>query len=114
MDSILNSVKKLLGPDVTETHFDPDIIMEINSALLTCNQLAIGPDKMFHITGDTETWEDFLGPDKDSLPVATFIYLKVRLVFDPPSSSYVLTSIENQIAELEWRLNIQAEGVVDA
>lgn len=109
MDSILRSIKKLLGIEDAYTHFDSDIIMHINSVFLTLNQLGVGTDRVFQITDNSETWDEFLGDKTDQTPVQSYIYLKVRLLFDPPSTSFVINSIENQIKELEWRLNIQME-----
>lgn len=107
---ILETIKKALGLAEEYTPFDPDVIMYINSAFLNLRQLGVGPNKGFSITGYTETWEDFLGSyETDFEAVKTYIYLKVRLVFDPPSTSFVLDSINRQIAELEWRLNLQTE-----
>jgi hypothetical protein len=111
MDSILTSIKKLLGGSEEDTNFDTDIIMDINSALMSVNQLGIGPDTGFVITGKNEIWSQLLGDRKDLEGVKTYIFLKVKLMFDPPSSSFVLESINNQITEFEWRLNSQAEKI---
>lgn len=110
MDSILTSIKKMLGLSEEQTHFDPDIIMNINSVLMITNQLGIGPENGFVITGYNETWMELLGERKDLEAVKTYIYLKVRLLFDPPTSSFVTDSIERTITQFEWRLNTQAEG----
>lgn len=109
MDSILVSIKKLLGIESEYTHFDQDIIMFINSALLSLNQLGIGPTEGFSITDNTQVWTDLLGTRKDVDAVKQYIYLKVRLVFDPPTNSFLVEAINRQITELEWRLNVQAE-----
>lgn len=98
----------MLGIDEEYTHFDVDITIHINSALMFLNQIGIGPDAPFLITGDTETWADLLG-QVNVEAVKTYVYLKVKLVFDPPTSSFVLESIKNTITELEWRLNVQVE-----
>lgn len=110
MDSILNSTKKLLGILSDYDEFDTDLIININSALMILNQLGVGPKTGFRITGSTETWEDFLGERTDLEAVKTYVYLKVKLMFDPPSSSFVLSSINEQISELEYRLLLQAKG----
>lgn len=110
MESILISIKKLLGPDTEYTHFDTDIIIHINSALMSVNQLGIGPEEGFSITGVNETWDQLLQGNKKVDAVKTYIYLKVRLVFDPPVNAFVVDAIERQILELEWRLNEQREG----
>lgn len=112
MDSILISVKKSLGIEQEYTHFDPDIILHTNSALLTLNQIGIGPQIGFMISGEQETWIDLLGERQDLEAVKTFLYLKVRLIFDPPQNSFLVKAMEDQTKEIEWRLNIQAEGGV--
>lgn len=108
MDSILTSIKKLLGIQQDYTHFDADIIMHINTAFLTLSQLGIGPSKGFMIEDKEDFWEDFFTDDLEA--VKTYVYLKVKLVFDPPTSSAVMESMNRQISELEWRLNVAAES----
>lgn len=106
MESILTSIKKLLGPTADYTQFDPDIIMHINSAFMTLHQLGVGPTEGFMIKDETSTWSDYI-PDADMLKlegVKTYIYIKVKLVFDPPASSAVTESLTRQATELEWRL----------
>ena len=112
MDSILTSIKKLLGIEEDYTHFDEDIIMDINSALMVVNQLGVGPVDGFLITSKTETWLDFIGDRKDMATVKSFIHLKVKLLFDPPTSSFVLDSINRQINEFEWRINTQTDKII--
>lgn len=109
-ESILTSIKKLLGPDENYTAFDKDIIMHINSVFMVLNQLGVGPDECFMIEDDSATWADFLKDSKDLNAVITYIYLKVKLVFDPPLSSAVMEANKQTINELEWRLNVQAES----
>lgn len=112
MDSILLSVKKMLGISEEYDHFDSDLIMHINSVFLILNQLAVGPKTPFSITGEDETWNDFFS---DSTPidlVKSYTYLKVRLIFDPPTTGVLHEAMERQIQEFEWRLNTQAEGGV--
>lgn len=107
-NSILLTVKKMLGIAEEYHAFDLDIILNINSVFLNLNQLGVGPITPYQITGDEETWEDFYGDDP--IPgLQTYVYLKVRLAFDPPTNSFLVTNVEKQIAELEWRLNIQME-----
>ena len=113
MGSILNETKKLLGIEPEYTHFDQDIQISINSALMSLNQLGVGPKTGFIITGPTETWSSILGDRKDLEQVKTYVYLKTRLSFDPPSSSFTLSAYERQIQELEWRINVQAETIVE-
>lgn len=111
-ESILKTIKEALGiKDETYTIFDKDIILAINSAISTLTQLGVGPENGFNITGYDETWADLLtNSEKNKLEfVKTCIHLKTRLVFDPPSSSFVLDSIKNQISELEWRLNVAVD-----
>jgi len=110
VESILTSIKKLLGIEESFTNFDTDIIISINSALMSVQQIGIGPSNGFSITSSKEIWKDLLGDRKDLDAVKTYIYLKTRLVFDPPQNSFLVDSIKNQLTELEVRLNIQAEG----
>lgn len=109
-NSILLTIKKMLGIAEEYLAFDIDIITNINSVFLTLNQLAVGPEEPFQIMSDEETWFDFLGDDVKALPgVQTYVYLKTRLLFDPPTNSFLVDAQEKQCAEFEWRLNIQAE-----
>ncbi len=109
-ESILLSVKALLGPDADYDVFDQDIVIFINSAIATLTQLGIGPSEGFEITGEEETWEDFLGGDMRRInSVKTYIFMKVRLAFDPPASSYVLSAYEDSCKEFEWRLNVAVD-----
>lgn len=108
-NSILISIKKLLGIDKDYVQFDQDIIININSALMSLTQLGVGPQSGFKIRGEEETWNDFIGERIDFESVKTYIYLKVRLTFDPPQSSYLIENIKEQLKEIEWRLNFQAE-----
>lgn len=112
-ESILNSIKALLGPDSDYNVFDPDIIIFINGAFSTLTQLGIGPKEGFKITGADETWEDFIGDVLDLESVKTFVYLKVRILFDPPSSSFVLSAMQRECDELAWRLNVEVDPRVN-
>lgn len=105
IDSILDDVKKALGVD-GQTAFDPDIIMHINSTFTTLYQLGVGPVGGFMITDSTETWDQFLGGDILLNSVKTYLYMKVRMLFDPPSTAYLVTSYEKMILEAEWRLEV--------
>lgn len=109
MGSILTSIKKLLGIGKEYTHFDSDIIIHINSVLMTLHQLGIGPEKGYLISSDLETWENFLGTDANLEAVKTYVYLKVRTLFDPPASAALLDAMKRQADELEWRLQVQTE-----
>lgn len=110
MESILTSIKKLLGITEEYEHFDMDLIMHINSVFMILTQMGVGPAEGFVIEDETATWNDF---DQNLIKVEavkTYIYLKVRLLFDPPASGTVTESINRMISELEWRLNVAAES----
>lgn len=111
MDSILTSIKKMLGIAEEYTHFDPDIIMHINTVFMSLTQLGVGPSEGFYIEDDMTEWDEFI-PDPTKLQaVKTYMYLRVRLVFDSSSlGSATLAAYERQIQELEWRLNVAAES----
>ena len=109
MDSILTSIKKLLGIDEEYTQFDNDIIMHINTVFLNLTQLGVGPEEGFLIEDDAATWDDFIGDSNQLQAVKTYVYLKVKLLFDPPLSSSVIESINRIISELQWRLNVAAD-----
>jgi hypothetical protein len=109
MGSILSTIKKMLGLDIDYTDFDTDIIVLINSALMTLTQLGIGPSSGFSISDNSKTWTDFIGDSKLLEGVKAYVYMKVRIIFDPPTSATVLESINRNITELEARLNIQVE-----
>ena len=109
MESILTSIKKLLGIEEEYTQFDNDIIMHINSVFLNLTQLGVGPAEGFLIEDDTANWEDFIGDSNQLQAVKSYMYLKVKLLFDPPLSSSVIESMNRMIAELEWRLNVAVD-----
>ena len=109
-ESILTSIKKLLGITEDYEDFDQDIIMHINSVMMVLNQIGVGPTNCFSIKDKTSTWSDFLSDETNLESVKTYIYLKVRLLFDPPSNSQVLESINRIANEFEWRLNVAAES----
>lgn len=109
-ESILISIKKLLGLDKGYTVFDPDIVMHINSVFMILNQLGVGPSEGFRIEDDIATWKDYI-KDEDNLDaVKSYIHLKVKLLFDPPLNSAVIEANKQIINELEWRLNVEAES----
>lgn len=110
-DSILNSVKKLLGYEPEYVEFDPDILININSAIFTLRQLGIGPDYPYSIESEDETYEDYLGYDSglEVHAVKMYLYYKTKLGFDPPSNSYMIDKIKEELRELEWRLIFQKE-----
>lgn len=109
-ESILTSIKKLLGIPEDYEHFDQDIIIHINSVFMILNQLGVGPTEEFTITDKTAVWSDFISDNKKIESVKTYVYMKVRLLFDPPLSSAVMDCINKVINELEWRLNVAAES----
>ncbi len=114
-ESILTSIKKLLGIDANYTHFDADIIMHINSVFSILAQMGVGPADGFSITGSDEQWSDFIPDGSNSFSlVKSYMHLKVRLLFDPPLSSAAIEAINRQISEFEWRLFIAADPVSDA
>lgn len=110
MDSILTSIKKMLGIIEEDESFDIDIIIHINTAFSTLTQLGVGPKEGFAIRDKTTLWTDFVD-DIRLENVRSYIYLKVRQVFDPPTNSAVLDAISRQISELEWRMNVTADLV---
>ena len=103
--SILTSIKKLLGVAEDYSEVDEDIMTHINSVFLNLTQLGVGPEEGFMIENNTAEWEDFISNSVQLQAVKTYVYLKVKLLFDPPLSSSVTESINRMIAELEWRLN---------
>lgn len=109
IDSILTSTKKILGIAADYTVFDADIIVHINSVFATLNELGIGPVEGFMIADDTALWSDYILGDSKLNAVQTYMFLRVRLLFDPPNTSYLMTSMETQARELEWRLNVIRE-----
>lgn len=111
MDSILTSIKKLLGISEDYTQFDNDIIMHINTVFMNLTQLGVGPAEGFSIEDDSTDWTEFIDIENNAQlhAVKTYVYLKVKLLFDPPLSSSVIEATDRQIAELEWRLNAAVE-----
>ena len=107
--SILTSIKKLLGVAEDYVEFDEDIITHINSIFLNLTQLGVGPEEGFMIEDDTSCWEDFIDDTAKLQAVKSYMYLKVKLLFDPPLSSSVTESYNRMIAELEWRLNVAVD-----
>lgn len=109
-ESILDYVKKLLGIQKDYTHFDPDVIYGINAAFGVLNQLGIGPAEGFMISDDTAKWSDFVEDTIRLSLIKPYVYLKTRLLFDPPSSSALIDSINKTISEYEWRLYVVSDG----
>lgn len=106
MESILGSIKKQLGIGEEYTQFDSDVTININTAFSVLTQLGVGPQEGFFIKDKSSKWTDFIGEEKKLELVKTYIYLKVKLVFDPPQSSAVIEVYKENIKELEWRLNV--------
>jgi hypothetical protein len=107
--SILTSVKHMLGLAADYTVFDVDVIIHTNSAFAVLSQLGLGPPDGFTIVDDTETWEDYIGSTKFIEMVRTYVYLYVRLIFDPPTTSFAISAFQKQLDELAWRLNVVRE-----
>ena len=109
MESILTSIKKLLGITEEYEHFDADIIMHINSVFMVLTQLGVGPSEGFSIKDKTTTWNEFIS-DNQLESVKSYMHMKVKLMFDPPLSSAVMDCMNRMISEFEWRLNVAAES----
>lgn len=110
MESILTSIKKLLGITEEYTHFDNDLIMHINTVFMTLQQLGVGPEEGFFIENDSETWSDYLSDPMQLHMVKTYMHHKVRLLFDPPANGTLIECMDKSIAEMEWRLNVAVES----
>lgn len=108
-ESILTSIKKLLGIDEDYKHFDADIMMHINTTLMILYQIGVGPSTPISISDASTVWSDFLEDAADLAGVKSYIYAKVRMVFDPPQSSAVAEALKSTISELEWRLNVACD-----
>ena len=114
-DSILHTIKKMIGGDVESSEFDTDLIISINSAIATLYQIGIEAlnaetGAWFTITGEAETWSDYLGNFKHVDMVKTYIYQRVRLIFDPPQNTVLISAIQDQMKENEWRIMVAAES----
>lgn len=107
--SILTSIKKLLGLSEEDTSFDQDIIMHINTVLNILAQLGVGPANGFSIEDDGAIWSDYLGETTNLELIKSYIYMKVRLMFDPPTSSILADAMNKNISELEWRINVTVD-----
>lgn len=110
MESILTSIKKLIGPTAEYEHFDPDIIMHINTVFSDLHQMGVGPSEGFAIEDDTSVWTDYIEDPLKMQSVKSYMYLRVKLLFDNSTlGSGLIASMERQIEKLEWRLNMDAE-----
>lgn len=108
-ESILTSTKKILGIDEEYAAFDMDILLHINTVFSNLAQLGLGPTGGFAINDASAVWDDFLEGNLNLNAVKTYVYLRVRLLFDPPTTSYLITAVQEQVRELEWRLNVYRE-----
>ena len=104
--SILDSIKYMLGgqPLVDDTNFDPELILHTNGALMIMTQLGVGPKEGFSITSKDQTWQELLLGRTDLNGVFNAVYLRVKLIFDPPTNSFLVAAIKEQIKEYDWRL----------
>ena len=107
--SILNDIKKMIGLDENYTVFDQDLIIHINSVFMILTQMGVGPEEGYRITGASNEWSEFTNDDLLMESVKTYIYQKVRLIFDPPQNSALLQAIQSSVKELEWRLNVACD-----
>ena len=110
MGSILTSIKKLCQVAEADTSFDTDLIIYINSALTKLKELGVGPVEGVSIADSTQTWVGLYGEDVDQTLIRLFVYINVRLIFDPPTSSFVLDALRKELSETEWRLYVKADN----
>lgn len=110
---ILESVKKSIGGDVESNHFDPDLIMHINSVFSILRQMGAGPTSGFRISTGTEEWKSFSTDEALLDLVKTYMCLKVRLLFDPPISSIVTDVMNREVAEYEWRISVHVDPTAE-
>lgn len=108
-ESILTSVKKLLGITEEYESFDADLIIHINTVFSILQQIGVGPDRGFSINDKSATWDDFVNDSRTLADIRSYMYMKVRLMFDPPTSSPLLDNMKQLISELEWRLSVAAD-----
>ena len=111
MDSILTSIKKMLGLHASDESFDIDVIIGINTALAALTQIGVGPAEGFTIEDATTTWSDFIGMSPKLEFIKTYVYLKVKLIFDPPQSSSVIEAYNRSIGELEYRIFVEVDPI---
>ena len=115
MESILTSIKQRLGLSEEYEAFDPEIIMEINTAFFDLNRLGVGPSDVFFIEDDTSVWTDFISADTKTVvreAIKTYIYLRTKLGFDPPAGTAHIEAINRRIDQLEWTMNCAVENEV--
>ena len=109
-NSILNTIKEMMGIEIEETAFDNDIIVHINTVFFILNQLGVGPTEPFIIRDEYATWDNFISDSTNLESIKTYMYLKVKLLFDPPQSSSHVEALKQSASEFEWRLNLVAES----
>lgn len=107
-DSILGTIKELIGPSASYSAYDTDLIIHINSAINVLYQLGVG-DGSFYLNGEDQTWEDYIGDDPRLNMIVSYINAKVKKMFDPPVSSTVMAALNETINELEWRINVEVD-----
>lgn len=107
--SILKTIKKLLGITEDDTAFDTDLIIHINTTLMVLHQLGVGPKEGYSIKNEKNKWSDFVDSDENLEGIKSYIYMKVKLLFDPPSNSATIEALQSSIKEFEWRLNVGVE-----
>ena len=112
-ESILDSIKLILGVDTEYDAFDSEILMAINSSFMSLTQLGLGPAEGFKVPNKATTWADILGTRQDLESVRSYIGIKSRILFDPPTNSYIMQALNNAATELEWRIRTQLEEVTD-
>lgn len=112
-DSIFDTIKESLGVDVENAEYDTELKMFVNSALSTLTQLGVGPKAGFMVTSKEDRWVEFIGLDNRLNAVKTYVHLRCKMLFDPPAQGFVVTAIKEQIEELEWRLNVTVDNVIE-
>lgn len=110
-ESILKTIKKMLGLPEDYDAFDQDLIIHINSVFSNLDQIGVAPLGGFYITDATAKWSEFFNDELPLHNIKTLVYLKVRLIFDPPATSFAITAMENQIKEQEWRLSVTGDSI---
>lgn len=108
-DSILHDVKQMVGQEWDDTSYDLDIMTHINSVFFTLSQIGVGPADGFSITDATTKWDAYLGTNKNLNAVKSYIYIRVRLLFDPPTNSFLVTNLQEQANQMEWRLQVEMD-----
>lgn len=108
--SILKTIRSMLDMDPDETAYNNDILVHINSAIMTLTQLGVGPKDGFSVTDENATWNDFIGDSKLFEGVKQYIYIKTKIAFDSPTSSFVTEALRTMATEIEFRLNVQADN----